>query len=777
MLGVSLVSLSLMGFEIVLTRLLSVMLTHHYVFAITSLALFGMGIGSVFVYLCGQRLDMEKNSFNSLALYAGLLALSMVLSALLVIEIGYLSAIRDNILVYGLILVVPFFFGGAFLACVFRLYASISARVYCADLVGAAVGSMGVIIALNYLGIRDTILFLSLVTSMAAMMFTPWGNKNLKPKLIPAAGFLTVAVFMGLGMASSLLPDLAVGVNRDKEIYDAINGFSGRVIETKESAFGRIDLVKYEDYPQWMDLYVDGTAGMPMYSFSGNYTAPGAAIQDLKASFPGYFPFLFLKEDEKDNALVIGPGGGRDILLAKLGGVNRVTAVEVNKNLVDMVRKYSWYNGGIYQGDKDVNIIVAEGRNYLQRDKTRYDLIMFSLPVTNTSRSPEGYALTENFLYTTEAIEDYLAHLTEEGRMVAVTHNDLEVLRLLSITLDAFAKMGVSNKEAMKHINIIGSADYPVFVLKKTGFQPDETMTAYNAAIHQFGYSPLASYFPHIMQPGMVNPALMSVESGQWLFSDVVKMVKEQGYDISPVSDNSPFFYKFDNGLPEPVLNVLYASLILMFLIILIPLFGRIYGDRRQRGKLKTRNSHTGINIYFVSIFLLLGTGFMLVEITLIQRFSMFLGQPVLSLAAVLFSILVGAGLGSLWSGRLDSGMLLKYVARAAFIVVALLITYSFLLPLVLGKFLALSLLVRVAVMVTLILPLGFIMGFPFPLVIRTLKEMNMETTVPWMLAINGISSVFGSALTIVIAIQFGFTEAMLMGALCYLAIFSICKK
>ena len=230
-----------------------------------------------------------------------------------------------------------------------------------------------------------------------------------------------------------------------------------------------------------MDIYLDGTAGSPMYRFSGDAGNPGPVIEELKTTFPGYFPFLSLSEGQKDDALIIGPGGGRDILLALMGGVKNITAVEVNRDLVDMVRRHSGFNGGIYRDLKNVRVVVEEGRHFLKRSRTNYDLIMLSLPVTNTSRSLEGFALTENFLFTTDAIADYWGHLSEEGRLMVVAHDDIEALRLLSLALAFFRTSGMDEKEAMRHLYITGSEDYLVFVLAKKPLESRETAILHRA--------------------------------------------------------------------------------------------------------------------------------------------------------------------------------------------------------------------------------------------------------------------------------------------------------
>jgi hypothetical protein len=167
----------------------------------------------------------------------------------------------------------------------------------------------------------------------------------------------------------------------------------------------------------------------------------------------------------------------------------------------------------------------------------------------------------------------------------------------------------------------------------------------------------------------------------------------------------------------------------------------------------------------------MLGIGFMLVEITLIQRFMLFFGQPVLSTTVVLFSLLVGAGLGSLRSNRLAADSLSRGITCSALVIAVILLVYNFFLPFFLNQLLSLDLSLRLSVAVIILLPLGFVMGFPFPLTIRSLKETKMESIIPWMFGINGIGSVLGSAATIIIAIQLGFTEALLMGSVCYLTV------
>jgi len=774
--GVFLISFSMLAYEITLSRLLSVLILYHYVFAIVSLALLGLGLGGIFVYFFRpQSPDSDKRA-GTLALFASLVSLAIPLSAILMVQIGYLDSVANNILLYCALLFLPFFFTGILLAELFRAFPEVSPRIYGADLVGAALGSLGIILFLDAFGAVNTSFFLGITAAVAALLFASQIFKSRHWRaFLPVASFTIALILLITNLFGGYLSDIPIiAKNPNKDIHRALyeKASPARIIDTRWSAFGRTDLVEYTEYPQQMEIYLDGTATAPMYQFSGDPQNPGAAVQDLKTTFTGYFPFYFLTEDERDTALIIGPGGGRDVLLALMGDVGDITAVEVNPDLVAMVREYGPYNGGIFTDFPNVRIIVDEGRNFLKRQKGKYDIIMLSLPVTQTSRSLEGYSLTENFLFTTESIQDYLDHLTEEGRLMVVTHDDFTAWRLLSISLASLEQRGIGNTDALKHVYMFGlssgEAVYPFFVLKKTPFIPEQAFARHDKLL-QLGYEPTLSYFPFLEDEDSVNPTLKDLAGGELSFHQIEEVAREMGMDLTTVSDNKPFFYKIDVGLPQPVSLVFWLSFVLLLLVLLAPPVYRYLHSARARGQSRERRSTRHRVAPSVFLFALIGIGFMLIEISLIQRFILYLGQPVLSMAVLLFSLLTGAGLGSLYSGRLTAEEIYKGITTAALSIAILAIVYIFLIPLIFNPLLGLNLGLRMLVMVLLLLPLGFLMGFPFPLGIRALKEREMERDIPWMWGINGVGSVLGSAFTIVIAISFGFAQALLLGAICYL--------
>lgn len=444
--------------------------------------------------------------------------------------------------------------------------------------------------------------------------------------------------------------------------------------------------------------------------------------------------------------------------------------MEVNKDLVDLMKKYSGFNGGIYNGFPGVKIVVEEGRNFIRSTRENYDIIMLSIPITKTSRSPDGFALTENFLFTVDSISDYLDRLNKDGQLVVVAHEDFEIFRLVFTGLAALKKRGIPAQEAMKHIYTVGPEMFPVFVLKKSPFTPQEANKVHEN-MHAHNYSTLSSFIPFVEQEThtlslgegiyaeyqMLNDALYLISKGQ-ISPD--ELAENADFNLKAVSDNDPFFYKFELGLPSIITTLLILATIAM-----------IGGWLIKPGHLIESGASRN-NLIFLVLFSFLGVGFMLIEIPLIQKFMLFLGQPTYSVAAILFSLLAGGGIGSWSSGLIwKSRTLLKL--RIAVVIVSLLTgTYIYLLNPVFTVFLGASFFIRLLVSFILLFPLGFFLGMPFPLGMKLLDELSLGHYVPRMWGVNGIGSVLGSTLAIALAISYGFSYAMSLGVGLYFSLF-----
>ncbi|MDP2920159.1 MAG: hypothetical protein Q8O43_08085 [Dehalococcoidia bacterium] len=782
--GVFLISLSLLALEITFTRLLSVLLYYHYVFIVVSLALLGLGGGAILMHFIGLRKVASSSRYT---LFATLYTISIPVSLILMLQVPNFTG-GANVFPYLALLFIPFFLAGAFFAGVFTAIPSVSSRLYAADLAGAALGSLLVIFLLGNLGGVSSALLLAVVASIASITVTIAVNgRNFKHLLAPATSCIIAVTLFASSAGGFFLTEIPTRWSEDKEMSKLVTDSSAgaKIVETRWSAFGRTDLVSIASTPETMNLYVDGTAGTSMYRFNGDADNPDPAIAELKTTFPGYLPFSTLRENERDNALLIGPGGGRDVLLALLGNVRNITAVEINRDLVDIVKGYDEYNGGIYSGRDDVSIVVADGRNFLKRHEGKYDIIFFSIPVTKTSRSLEGYLLTESFLFTTEAISDYLEHLTDEGRLIIVAHTPGEIFRLISLSIAAMEQQGLDDTAATSRIYTIGAHIFPTLVVKKSPVQKAES-EAIHKSLHELGYELASSFLPvlkvescppHEVTPprfdecNMLNGPLVAVSKGLVTFEQLEDALAQQRVDISPVTDDSPFFYNFARGLPGPVTNVFWPSVLVLSAVIAGPMVIK----RRLKANGSGRTSVSRPDLFsFAAFFTAIGAGFMLVEISTIQKFTLFLGQPVLSLSLVLFSLLLGAGTGSMFSGRFNTSKSIALLAVVSISVVGLLVVYALFLSPLLEQLLGLSLTLRVITTLVLVVPPGFAMGFFFPAGIRLLKERGLERYIPWMWGINGIASVAGSALTMIAAVSTGFTLALLLGAGFYGIVFVI---
>lgn len=752
--------------QLTTARLLSAVLSHHYVFAILSLAMLGLGLGGLLTHLLHSRRSRLRNDIH-LITYGLLTAISIPVTVGGIVVMSGQAALYDHVFAYFAIVLLPFLASGMFFAELYRQHSKRASRVYAYDLLGAATGGGVAILILNAWGAVASTLFLSALVALATYTLTLASGTRMRRPGIFAFGLLLAALAGTLAFSTDgIQSGIPKSLNPDKEIYDAINGpWGGEITDTRWTAFGRTQLITYRDNTDHRDIYIDGTAGTPMYQFSGDFSRPGPAVERLFAHFPGAVPFQFMPEAHRDNALIIGPGGGRDILLAAGAGFKNIQAAEVNPDLLDLVREHADYNGGLYTDFDHIKVHQAEGRHFIQRDRSHYDLIMMSLPVTNTSRSREGFSLTEDYLLTQQAIGDYLDHLTGQGQLVVITHDELAVVRLLRIALDAMAERGLETTTAMQHMYVLGSFPYPIVVIGKQAFTPETARNIITLAYRK-DYSIAASYVPHLFQQGAGNPMLQAVAQGRLSVPEMVDFIAGHGHDISAVTDDRPFFYKTDPGLPRSLQLLAGTALLAALAALGLPAaFGLRRPDHRTPESKRTRQRFVRAPL----IFALLGTGFMLVEISLLQRLTFFLGEPVLALAVLLGALLVFMGAGSLISARIPIQRSTLAVALAGIVIAALLLAYRYTLPEILQSLLTYNLPVRVAAAIALIMPLGIFLGSPFPMALRSMHRDGASWSVPWMWTINGVFSVLGATAAVVLAMTYGMETVLLAAAACYL--------
>ena len=710
-LSLSLLSGASLLLELALTRLFSAVYYPPYVFAILSLAILGIGLGAG---AAAWRPALRREA------YQGLYTIGAAILAI-VIPLAFTLALP----LQGMILVLvalPYFFIGLIFSSMFSRTPERSSSLYMADLVGAGLGAILAIPIMNLANPINAIL-------IAAALFTVSGLYPLTRFRVQISALIVAVVIL---LTNLILPWLKidyVALKTGKPIQNSLE--SGTIIQTRWDAFARTDLIAPKDGSPYR-LYLDGAAASIM---------PPATNTDSLISNIGFFPFA---TNQPPKVLIIGPGGGLDVWFGLKGNSQAITAVEVNPASIDFVHDYASYNGGLYD-QPSVRVLMDEGRSVLQRENSKYDLIFLSQVVTLTSERL-GYALTENTIYTVEAFRDYFDHLTDKGDVALVLYDEITLTRALSTALTALHQQGLTDAQAMHYVMAFldtqSGKPTPLLIIGKQPFTHDDSLV-YNAVAQQVGFKPL--FLPDVY----AQPPLDAVEAGTQTFANIIA---QSDSDISAPTDNRPFFFQFERGIPVdlyPLIGLLAGIIVLGSLVL-------IFSQRRIK-EVSARWSP----LYFAA----LGVGFMVVEISVIQQTRLFLGHPTLAVTTTIAVLLIGGGIGSLLAERLA----LRSARWPALGVIVVLILWLILWPLISGNLLGQPLPIRIAVTAVCLLPLALLIGMPFPLGLKQVSVAGAgQVALAW--AVNGVMTVGGSIGATALATLSGYNSVVIAGVILYAA-------
>lgn len=720
-LAVGLLSASVICFEIGLTRLFSFLFHYHYTFLILSGAVCGLGLGALLAFRI--RVPRER-LLSSLGLAAFAYGLSLWLTTGLLVRFP-----RAGILPLAAAAAVPFILAGIFLSLLFREQHRDSRQLYFFDLSGAAGGTLLIIPCLEWLGAVDALLGAGMLAALAGLWLvwpSRWGS----------ACFLTFLLAFAVQLQTSFLKiDMEpLRTAADKPMFRAMGARQnpGELLATRWSAYARTDLLDRTG-DTGLNLYVDGGAGSYMFRFDGDFRKLFFLRREAL-----FFPYYF---GHRQQALILGPGAGADVLYALMTGWKRIDGVEINPEIVRTVRERGAYNGRIYDFS-NVHIHVGDGRNYLERSDRTYDLIALPL-VYAEAADLVGYALRENYLFTRQAFTGYFDHLRPDGRLAVAVHNHPLMLRVVATLASLWESEGKKPADLLDHLVVINGTRgdpraeesfRPLILVQKTPY----TRAQLRQLVETARYLGLHPYFVPTFQEKRAIARLRS--------ESLEEFVGSVEQNIAPVTDQRPFFYDVTAGLDDRLEKLLVGSGLASLLFLLLP------GLRR-----KARRKQTGYPrpLTFALFATFLGGAYMLVEIYLLQRFGLFLGYPTLSIAVTLFGLLLASGVGSLLGGALPAlntprGIALAALATAATAAVSVPL-HGALLP----AALQLAAEWRVLIAFLLVLPLGLLMGVCFPASLRLLGRVAPEE-IPWLWGANGVSSVFGSVLAVVAGMEWG---------------------
>jgi spermidine synthase len=751
--GIALGSFSALLLELALTRLFSVVLFYHFAFFAISIALLGLGAGGVFAHLRKNWLSSRDlrgiaAACSAVAAIAIPLALEIVLHTPVSLKLTGGNFLRLTAIYMAS--AVPFFLTGLQFSVIFARESTRIPRLYGADLVGGALACVAVVPLLNWIGGPNAVLFSALASAVAA---TVWSSAaRIRKGMLALTAALVVLIILN---HSGRLADIvwAKGIRRTNVEFSRWNAIS-RVEVQRTDDGGKLIVIDADANTYIMNADPKQWEGSEWQR--NVMSAPPALVNSLRPH---------------GDYAIIGPGGGVDVLRALENGSHSVTGIEINPIIANTImrQRYADFAHHLYRRP-DVDIHVADGRSFVRNAKTSFDVVQMTLVDTWASTAAGAFALSENNLYTIQAFREYFDHLKPDG-MIAITRWEFqtprEALRVVSVGMEALRQLGI--KDASRNFIVVAADDLdedgiPVAVLaKKSAFTKQEEETV---AQHLKRYPPLQLlYAPSAHEPNAFSNLILS--------NDPYSFSRNYEYNVSPVTDNTPFFFftlkpgrilhmrtrhsmdwKVNLGVVVLAM-ILVISVVAVLAFLVLPLMIEGNASKRPAKSL----------LYFVAV----GLGYVLVEVSFIQRFVLFLGHPTYALTVVIFLMLLASGAGSVASRKWFAESRRVWVPLIA--TIAALLLYVIVLPGILEYFVGAAFPSKLAISAALLAPLGFAMGMPFPTGLRALaaSEQSAENSVEWAWAMNAAASVLGSVSAIVIAILFGLNVTLTCGAAAYL--------
>jgi hypothetical protein len=746
--AVGLVAGSTLALQVLLTRVFAAVLYYHFGFMAISLALLGVGAGAILIYVRPQwfeSLSLERVLARWSVLYGGLLVVAIAILVRLDYTLGnhITAGFVFNLTVACLVAAVPFLAAGIVIALAVRGYTSSIGRVYSFDLAGAGIGAAAVVPLLWIADAPTLVVALGAIAALAALLFA--GPRAPETRLAGGA-LLVVAMLVTLSATTNAFHLGTYGQKPAVERWTPLNRVLGYLPGPK---LINGDVVYDRNFGEIIPYHRGG----PLPSWRLLQEGP----QTIGYSLTPH-----------GDSLVIGGGGGRDILTALSTGQRRVDVVELNRGIRDVVDKdLGSFSGSPYTLPR-VHTTIGDGRSTLAERKRHYNQIQIGYVDTFSPSGAQAFALTENNLYTLEAFDDYFDHLKPGGVLNLarpVHHNGDEALRATVLTLAALRKHGV--KDPRRNVVVL-LANY------LTPFRSFQYGTII-AKLQPF----TAAELRHIRRTARVRSTGIAFAPGGPYRDEWAGLARARSIDsfchsyklnVCPNTDDKPFFFNMKRlgdiggasstaaiGVSDPILILAITLAILAGLAVLAFVLPLMLVRREGRPTVGS-----------LSFFAAIGLGFLVLEVALIQRFVLFLGFPTYALSVVLFALLVFTGIGSLISTRAEADP--RRALAAAIAVGSVLIAASaYGLQPLLRSLIELSFPLRVLLTVAMLAPLGLTLGMAMPLGLRRLQGLH-PAGVPWAWGINGIASVLASVLAVFVAINFGFAITTLLALAFYLA-------
>ncbi len=768
-------------------RLLSIIQWHHFAYMIISLALLGYGVSGTFLSFIQHRLSRHFNDiYVANAILFGIASIGCFSIAQHLpfngLELIWNPRQFGWLIIFYLLLSLPFFFAANCVGAAFIHVQEHIHRIYRWDLVGAGFGSLTII---AFLFMVDPLRCLQLIAiaGIVSAMLVVIGRSS------QYTGYWTIGLCLTL-VFLVLWPSswIELRISQFKGLANALEVMGSKIVNERSSPLGLLTVVENPtipfryapglslasstEPPAQLGVFTDGDGMTVITHFDGSFDTL-AYLDDLSSALPYHLL-------NAPRVLILGAGGGMDVLQALSHQADIVDAVEINPQMVALVREtYGDFAGQIYRYPR-VHVHIADARGYLSSHQSHYDLIQVALLDSFSTSGAGTHALSENYLYTVEALGEYYRHLTEGGLLVITRWLKLpprDSLKLFATAIAALQQSGIT--QPGKQLAIIRSWQTSTLLVKKGKFNPTDI-----DRIRSFSASRSfdVAYFPGISATevnryNVLDKAYFYEGAHALLGQNRQDYLTSYKFNIHPATDDRPYFFHFFKWRLVPELFALRAQGGLMLLdtgylilvatlaqavpislvLILVPL-------------LMLKRAHFPIQrgwrpaLYFLG----LGFAFLFMEIAFMQRLVVFVSHPLYAAAVALSGFLVFAGLGSGLSARFRIDKHRFSPAELAVMgIVIITLVYVIGLPALLSKGMTLPLPAKALIALLSIAPLAFFMGMPFPIGMGRLARHNPEF-IPWAWGINGCASVLSVILATLIAIHFGFQAVMILSMILY---------
>jgi hypothetical protein len=744
--GIFLIALSGLVLEVSITRIFSAAIWYHFAFVAVSVALVGLGASGLVVQ---HRVKKLKGKWaENLTIYS-----AWGIAIFIPITLFVMHALASQVIYLPLFMIlfsVPFFLVGIIISAAFNAFASVAGRLYAADLIGASVGALLVVLFLVLTGGEGATLIVGLIAAIGGTIFSRIA-KNTK-KTVVSLMFVAFALSLIILNHATQIFAIPTDPTAQKDLPIYLREHPGsEIVKTEWNSFSRIDVVEGGAGGEGLvaKVFIDGGAGTNIISWDGKTESR----QEL-STWMQYLPFKMMQDPK---VLVIGSGGGRDVVASLVSGSKDVTSVEINPIIYETVKSYGDRAGNVYSHEY-VRSYVDEGRSFITRSSEKYDIVYVPFVDTWASVSSGGLSVSENFLYTLQGFQQYYDHLTDTGKIVTVRWL-IDAPRFISTYAKLLEQNGIPQDQLDRHLIMVTSDSYTqdpsvtMVIFSKSPFT-DEEIRFFSQSFSQYGYKP-------ILVPGQImREPYSALLNGQINLDQFYDMFETKVY---PVTDDNPYFLSFEKPLPGVVEVLLYASVGIVAIFLLVPF---AWMKRRREEEVGTKKSEIGIAT-MIPYFAALGMGFILIELALLQKLILLMGNPTMTFALLLFTLLISSGAGSLLSARIAKNNMKNLVFIIGGIA-ALGILYFLFLPPIIYSTIAEPIEAKAAVSIAILAPIGFLMGMPLPTGMRLLK-VHRPDYIPWMWAVNGAFSVLGAVLAIALGIMYGSSLAMILGILIYL--------